>query len=40
MFFVENRPDLKSNRMLARVQDKSLKAIKRQYAPDLTADLT
>lgn len=37
---LENRPDLKSNRMLARVQDESLKAIKRQYAPDLTADLT
>lgn len=37
---LENRPDLKSNRMLARVQEESLKAIKRQYAPELTADLT
>lgn len=37
---LENRPDLKSNRMLARVQEESLKAIKRSYAPELTADLT
>ena len=37
---LENRPDLKSNRMLSRVQEESLKAIKRQYAPELTADLT
>ncbi len=37
---LENRPDLKSNRMLAKVQEESLKAIKRSYAPDLTADLT
>ena len=37
---MENRPDLKSNRMLGRVQEESLKAIKRQYAPELTADLT
>lgn len=35
-----NRPDLKSNRMLANIQEESLKAIKRQYAPDLSADLT
>ena len=34
------RPDLKSNRMLAKVQEESLKAIKRSYAPDLTADLS
>ena len=37
---LDNRPDLKSNRMLARVQEESLKAIKRSYAPELTADLT
>ena len=36
---LENRPDLKSNRMLVKVQEESLKAIKRQYAPDLTADV-
>ena len=37
---LENRPDLKSNRMLVKVQEESLKAIKRSYAPDLTADLS
>lgn len=37
---MKNRPDLKSNRMLVKVQEESLKAIKRSYAPDLTADLT
>lgn len=37
---LENRPDLKSNRMLALVQEESLKAIKRSYAPELTGDLT
>lgn len=37
---LENRPDLKSMRMVAKVQEESLKAIKRQYAPELTADLT
>ncbi len=37
---LENRPDLKSNRMLAKVQEESLNAIKRSYAPELTADLT
>jgi len=37
---LENRPDLKSIRMLEKVQEESLKAIKRQYAPELTADLT
>ncbi len=36
----ENRPDLKSMRMLSKVQEESLKAIKRMYAPELTADLT
>ena len=37
---LENRPDLKSNRMLAKVQEESLKAIRRNYAPEITADLT
>lgn len=37
---LENRPDLKSMRMISKVQEESLKAIKRQYAPELTADLT
>ena len=34
------RPDLKSNEMLTRVQEESLKAIKRQYAPEISGDLT
>lgn len=34
------RPDLKSNEMLAQVQEQSLKAIKRQYMPEITGDLT
>lgn len=37
---LENRPDLKSVRMVGKVQEESLKSIKRQYAPELTADLT
>lgn len=37
---LENRPDLKSNRMLCKVQEEALKALKRSYSPDLTADLT
>ncbi len=37
---LENRPDLKSHRMLIEVQEQSLKAIKRQYAPELTGNLT
>lgn len=37
---IEKRPDLKSNRMLYKVQEESLKAIKRSYAPSLTADVT
>ena len=37
---LENRPDLKSNRMIAQVQEESLKAIKRQYAPEITGDAT
>ncbi len=36
---LKNRPDLKSNRMLAKVQEESLKAVKRSYAPELSADL-
>ena len=36
----ENRPDLKSNRMVKNVQEESLKVIKRSYSPDLTADLS
>ncbi len=34
------RPDLKSNRMLVKVQDESLTAIKKQYAPEITGDIT
>lgn len=34
------RPDLKSNEMLVKVQDESLKAIKKQYAPEITGDIT
>lgn len=37
---LELRPDLKSNKMLTLVQEESLKAIKRQYAPEVTADLS
>jgi outer membrane protein TolC len=37
---LELRPDLQSNMMLSKVQEESLKAIKRQYAPELTAELT
>ncbi len=37
---LELRPDLKSMRMLSKVQEESLKAIKRQYAPQITGDLT
>lgn len=36
----ELRPDLKSNRMLSKVQEESLKAIKKLYAPEINADLT
>ena len=35
---LENRPDLKMSRMLIKVQEESLKAIKRQYTPEITAD--
>ena len=34
------RPDLKSNEMLVLVQNESLKAIKKQYLPEITGDLT
>ncbi len=34
------RPDLKSNEMLVLVQNESLKAIKKQYMPEITGDLT
>lgn len=37
---LELRPDLKSSEMLVRVQDESLKAIKKQYMPEVTGDLT
>ena len=37
---LELRPDLKSNEMLVNVQEESLKAIKRQYAPEISGDLT
>ena len=35
-----NRPDFLSDKMLIKVQEESLKAIKRQYAPSVTANLT
>ena len=37
---LKNRPDLKSNRMVSKVQEESLKAVKRSYAPEVTADLS
>ena len=37
---LEFRPDLKSNQMLVNVQDESLNAIKKQYNPELNADVT
>ena len=37
---LESRPDLKSHRMLTKVQEEALKAIKRQYAPELTGELS
>lgn len=37
---LELRPDLKSNRMLSKVQEESLRAIKKQYLPELTGNLT
>ena len=36
---LEFRPDLKSNEMLALVQEESLKAVKRQYMPEVTGEL-
>jgi len=37
---LEVRPDLLSNRMLTKVQEESLKAIRRSYSPEITGDLT
>lgn len=37
---LSERPDLKSNRMLVKVQEKSLSAIRRQYAPEIVGDLS
>lgn len=37
---LENRPDLKSARMVVNVQDESLKAIRRQYAPQLDTEVS
>ena len=37
---LELRPDFLSDKMLIKVQEESLKAIKRQYAPAITADLS
>ena len=36
----EHRPDLKSNSMVVKVQEESLKSIKRSYAPQINGDLT
>jgi len=37
---LELRPDLKSTQMLTKVQEESLKSIKKQYMPEITGDLT
>ena len=37
---LELRPDFLSDKMLVKVQEESLKSIKRQYAPSVTADLS
>lgn len=37
---LKNRPDVKSHRMLVKVQEESLSAIKKQYAPEITGDLS
>ncbi|MCQ2738956.1 MAG: TolC family protein [bacterium] len=37
---MKERPDLKSVRMVEKVQEESLKAIKKSYAPEITADLS
>lgn len=37
---LELRPDLLSDRMLVKVQEESLKSIKRQYAPSINADFS
>ena len=36
----EFRPDLKANEMISKVQEESLKAIKRSYAPEINGELT
>ena len=37
---LEMRPDLKSSEMLVNIQNESLKAIKRQYMPEISGDVT
>ena len=37
---LELRPDLQSDKMVVKVQEESLKALKRQYAPSINANLT
>lgn len=37
---LKERPDLKASRMVENVQEESLKAIKKSYAPEITADLS
>lgn len=37
---LEFRPDLKSNEMVSKVQEESLKAIRRSYAPEINGELT
>lgn len=37
---LSERPDLKSNEMLVKLQDESLKAIRRQYAPEITGNVS
>ena len=37
---LELRPDLQSDKMVVKVQEESLKAIKRQYAPSINADFS
>ena len=37
---LENRPDLLANKILVKVQEEALKALKRQYAPQIDGSLT
>lgn len=37
---LELRPDLKANQMLALMQEESLKAVKKQYMPEITGELS